>query len=132
MREHERAGHEIVLISATNRFLVDPIAEELAIPNVVATEPERENGRFTGRVAGIACFREGKIACLGEWLASRGLSSADVRESWFYSDSHNDRPLLERVTHPVCVDPDPKLLELARVRDWKIMSLRGMRAAAGP
>ena len=132
MREHERAGHEIVLISATNRFLVDPIAEELAIPNVVATEPERVNGRFTGRVAGIACFRDGKIARLGEWLASRGLSFADVRESWFYSDSHNDRPLLERVTHPVCVDPDPKLLELARVRDWKIMSLRGMRAAAGP
>jgi HAD superfamily hydrolase (TIGR01490 family) len=122
--DHARAGHELALISATNRFLVEPIAGELAITNVIATEPERANGRFTGRVAGVPCFREGKIARLAEWLASRGLSFADVRESWFYTDSHNDLPLLERVTHPVCVDPDPKLAEQASARGWRRVSLR--------
>jgi HAD superfamily hydrolase (TIGR01490 family) len=130
VREHARAGREVALITATNRFLVQPIAEELSIPHVIATEPEEIDGRFTGRVSGVPCFRAGKIARLDQWLASRELSWSDVRESWFYSDSHNDLPLLERVTHPVCVDPDAKLEQKAREREWTIVALHRTRTTA--
>jgi phosphoserine phosphatase len=95
------------------------------VPHLIATEPEQRGGRFTGRVAGIPCFREGKVKRLEEWLAGRGGSVADFAESACYSDSHNDLPLLERVTRPVAVDPDPKLAAQAKVRGWAVISLRG-------
>ena len=86
---------------------------------LIATEPEERAGRYTGRVAGTPCYREGKIARLDDWLA--GVRPA---ESWFYSDSHNDLPLLRQVARPVAVDPDPLLREQALQRGWPILSLR--------
>ena len=124
VRGHLDAGDLCAIITATNSFVTGPIAREFGVPHLLATEPERVDGRFTGRVAGVPCFREGKIARLAEWLASRGLAFADVRESWFYTDSHNDLPLLERVTQPVAVDPDEKLGAEARRRGWRVISLR--------
>jgi HAD superfamily phosphoserine phosphatase-like hydrolase len=117
-----------VMITATNRFIVDPIAEEFGINSVIATEPEMVDGRFTGRVSGLPCFREGKIARFEQWLAKRGQSPIDTREIWFYSDSHNDLPLLSRATHPVCVGPDPKLAAHAAQHGWPIIELNGERA----
>jgi len=111
------------VISATNSFVTAPIASEFGIENLIATEPEQVNGSFTGGVSGIPCFREGKVARLDAWLAARGSKLAAFPESWFYSDSLNDLPLLERVTHPVAVDPDPTLREHAGRKGWRIISL---------
>ncbi|MGH8701992.1 MAG: HAD family hydrolase [Burkholderiales bacterium] len=111
------------VITATNSFVTAPIARELGIANLIATEPGERNGEFTGIVAGIPCFREGKVARLDAWLAGRGESLAAFPESWFYSDSLNDLPLLERVTHPVAVDPDDTLRAHAESKGWRIISL---------
>jgi len=113
----------VVIATATNRFLTEPIAAELGVAHLIATEPEIRNGRFTGKVYGTPSFREGKAVRVAEWLAARGQSLADFSESWFYSDSINDRPLLELVTHPVAVDPDALLERLARERGWRIISV---------
>jgi HAD superfamily hydrolase (TIGR01490 family) len=118
---HARAGHTCALVTATNRFLVEPIAALLALPHVVATEPEFVAGRYTGRWLEPACFRAGKIECVEQWLASRRLAWPDVDESWFYSDSHNDIPLLARVTHAVAVRPDAALAEHARRHGWRVI-----------
>ena len=118
---HAAAGHELALVTATNRFLAEPIAAELAIPHLIATEPERQGGRFTGRWHEPPCFREGKLGALEGWLAARDLAWADIEESWFYSDSHNDLPLLERVDHPVAVRPDAVLRAHARKRSWQVL-----------
>lgn len=112
-----------VIITATNRFVTGPIALELGIENLVATEPEERDGCFTGAVSGEPCFREGKLLRLEGWLAERGLQLNGFSESWFYSDSINDFPLLERVTHPVAVDPDERLAAHARSRGWPILTL---------
>ncbi|MPZ45573.1 MAG: HAD-IB family hydrolase [Betaproteobacteria bacterium] len=112
-----------VIITATNRFVTGPIAAELGIENLVATNPEECDGCFTGGVSGEPCFREGKLVRLESWLAERGSSLDGFSESWFYSDSVNDLPLLERVTHPVAVDPDPVLDAHARARGWSILEL---------
>jgi len=114
----------VVIATATNRFITEPIAQALGVEHLIATEPEIRDGRFTGRVAGTPCFREGKAARTLAWLAARGQSLANFSGSWFYSDSINDRPLLERVTHPVAVDPDDRLQRLALERNWRIISLR--------
>ena len=92
--------------------------------HLVATEPESVQGRFTGRVAGAPCFREGKINRVNAWLAALGHALRDFATSTFYSDSHNDLPLLERVTRPVAVDPDAALAAEAKKRGWPIISLR--------
>ena len=112
-----------VLITATNSFVTAPIARELGIEHLVATDPEECDGRFTGGVRGEPCFREGKLVRLESWLAARGTGLDDFAESWFYSDSANDLPLLERVTHPVAVDPDPRLEAHARQRGWPVLQL---------
>ncbi|MBI2295199.1 MAG: HAD family hydrolase [Betaproteobacteria bacterium] len=112
-----------VVITATNSFVTAPIAREFGIENLIATEPEQRNGEFTGAVAGVPCFREGKLARLESWLAAQGKSLASFAESWFYSDSLNDLPLLERVTHPVAVDPEEALRAHAERRGWRIISL---------
>lgn len=125
VESHRRRGHELAIITATNRFVTGPIAREFGVEHLIATEPEEVNGAFTGRVVGTPCFREGKVARLEEWLASRGLSWQRIEESWFYSDSHNDLPLLERVTHPVAVNPDARLRRHAEARGWPILSLHG-------
>jgi HAD superfamily hydrolase (TIGR01490 family) len=120
LREHRDRGHDLVLITATNSFLTEPIAHELGIPSLLATRPEMRGGRFTGRVDGVSCYRSGKIRHLEVWLAARSIRFDDFEASWFYSDSHNDLPLLERVDHPIAVDPDPQLLDRARERGWTI------------
>jgi HAD superfamily hydrolase (TIGR01490 family) len=116
-------GDLSAVITATNSFVTAPIAREFGIPHLIATEPEQAGGGFTGGVSGIPCFREGKVARLEAWLAGRGAKLASFPESWFYSDSLNDLPLLERVTHPVAVDPDPTLREHAGRKGWRIISL---------
>lgn len=121
IESHRGRGHALLIISATNRFITGPIAEAYGVPELLASEPEMRDGRYTGKVAGIPCYREGKVARLEQWLKERGVAPG---ESWFYSDSHNDIPLLERVTHPVAVDPDAQLMEYAKKKGWPIISLR--------
>ena len=124
VRKHLAAGDLCAIITATNSFVTRPIAREFGIEHLIATEPEKRDGRFTGKVAGIPCFREGKVRRLDAWLAERGKRLADFAESILYSDSHNDLPLLERVTRPVAVDPDEQLAAAARSRGWAAISLR--------
>jgi len=109
---------------ATNSFVTAPIAREFGIDNLIATEPAHAGGEFTGEVAGTPCFREGKVRRVEEWLAAQGKSLESVAPSWFYSDSLNDLALLERVTHPVAVDPDATLRAHAQKHGWPIISLR--------
>ena len=118
-----------VLITATNSFVTGPIAREFGIEHLIATEPEVQGGEFTGKVAGIPCFREGKVSRLESWLDGRGEALASFDASWFYSDSFNDLPLLERVTHPVAVDPDARLRTHAHSRTWPVISLNEKRPA---
>ncbi|MDR3390472.1 MAG: HAD-IB family hydrolase [Sulfuriferula sp.] len=114
----------VAIVTATNSFVTAPIARAFGIPHLIATEPEQIDGEFTGKVSGTPSFREGKITRLNEWLASQHKQLADFDESWFYSDSLNDLPLLERVTHPVAVDADPTLQSHAQARGWPSISLR--------
>ncbi len=119
------AGDARAVVTATNSFVTMPIAREFGIENLVATDPaENASGEFTGGVAGLPAFREGKIARVEAWLAGLGLTWASFRETWFYSDSLNDLPLLSRVSHPVAVDPDETLKEHALEHGWSIISLR--------
>lgn len=120
VEDHRRQGHTLMIITATNRFITGPIAREFGIDHLLATDPEEAGGRFTGRVAGIPCYREGKVARLRLWLEQQRETLAG---SWFYSDSHNDLPLLELVDHPVAVNPDDILRREAGVRHWPVMSL---------
>ena len=124
VRSHLDAGALCAVVTATNSFVTAPIARELGIAHLIATEPESAGGRFTGRVAGTPCFREGKIRCVDEWLARIGRRLEDYAASTFYSDSHNDLPLLERVRRPVAVDPDAQLAAEAARRGWPVISLR--------
>ena len=127
LQQHRAAGHTLAIITATNSFITAPIAAEFGVDALIATEPEQDGARFTGRVAGPPCFREGKLLKLDAWLAARGAHPA---ESWFYSDSHNDLPLLERVEHPVAVNPDEVLNRVAAERRWPVMTLRRDASAA--
>ena len=118
---HRRRGDHLMIITATNDFITAPIAERLEVGTLLATLVERRDGHYTGKATGVPCYREGKVRRLGQWLEETGES---LSGGWFYSDSHNDIPLLERVDNPVAVDPDPLLEETARKRGWHIMSLR--------
>jgi HAD superfamily hydrolase (TIGR01490 family) len=121
LASHRAQGHILLIITATNRFLTEPIAHMLGVDDLIATEPEIQNGHYTGRVKGIPSYREGKVTRLDAWLKKRTLA---LDLSWFYSDSHNDIKLLERVTYPVAVDPDEILAAHARTKGWTILSLR--------
>jgi HAD superfamily hydrolase (TIGR01490 family) len=113
-----------VIVTATNSFVTWPIAREFGVENLIATEPEEVDGEFTGRVSGTPAFREGKVERLHEWLEEHGLQWEAFVETWFYSDSLNDLPLLQIVSHPVVVDPDETLKEHALAQDWPMISLR--------
>ena len=121
LESHRREGHELMIISATNLFVSEPIGEMLGVPTVLATEPEIVDGRYTGRFIGTPTYQQGKVVALAEWLGKRADELAD---SYFYSDSHNDLPLLDIVEHPIAVDPDDKLQAIANERQWPIISLR--------
>jgi HAD superfamily hydrolase (TIGR01490 family) len=114
-----------VIVTATNSFVTAPIAAHLGVPHLIATEPEQFDGEFTGRPLGLPSFKEGKVRRLNEWLAARGQNWQDVSQSWFYSDSLNDLPLLEVVHNPIAVDPDVTLKACAETRGWPVISLRG-------
>ena len=124
VRGHLEARDVCAIITATNSFVTAPIARAFGVEHLIATEPEVREGRFTGRVAGTPCFREGKLARLEQWLAARRQRLRDFAQSVFYSDSHNDLALLARVTRPVAVDPDEALAAEARRRGWAVISLR--------
>lgn len=122
---HRHAGHGdlCAIVTSTNAFVTAPIARELGVEHLLATDLEMRDGRFTGKVSGMPCYREGKVLRVAEWLGSRGQTLASFSESWFYSDSRNDLPLLECVTRPVAVDPDDTLRGEASARGWPIISL---------
>jgi len=124
VRSHQQRGDLCAIVTATNSFVTAPIAREFGVQHLVATEPESRDGRFTGRVAGTPCFREGKVRRVDEWLAALGRRLEDFEDSLFYSDSHNDLPLLERVKRPIAVDPDEALAAHAAHRGWATISLR--------
>ena len=121
---HRAAGDVCVVITATNSFVTAPIAREFGVEHLIATEPEQLGGEFTGRVAGVPSFREGKVTRLEAWMAARGWNWDSFTDSWFYSDSLNDLPLLAKVRNPVAVDPDATLRAHAERHGWRIMSLR--------
>ncbi|ALP54731.1 phosphoserine phosphatase [Candidatus Tenderia electrophaga] len=121
INQHRDQGRILLIITATNRFVTEPIAELLGVPELLATDPEFKDGRYTGRVSGVPAFRQGKVERLNTWLKQNGYNLAS---SWFYSDSHNDLPLLELVTHPVAVDADDTLKQHAELKGWPVISLR--------
>ncbi len=119
--KHKAKGDTLMVITATNRFVTEPIAKLYGIEHLLATTPEFIDGRYTGNFSGTPCFQDGKVALLKDWLTS---SEETLANSWFYSDSHNDLPLLNRVQNPVAVDPDEKLKAYAEQSNWPIISLR--------
>ena len=121
---HRAAGDVCVIITATNSFVTAPIAREFGVAHLIATEPEHKDGEFTGRVAGVPCFREGKIARLEEWMAQQGWNWSSFANTTFYSDSLNDLPLLARVKNPIAVNPDDTLRQHAEQHGWKVISLK--------
>ena len=124
LARHRAVGDTLLIITATNSFVTRPIADMLGVENLIATEPEFLDGRYTGELAATPCFQEGKIARLKEWLRDRGESEQTMAKACFYSDSRNDIPLLEAVGEPVAVDADPALAAHARERGWPHISLR--------
>lgn len=123
VRRHLAKGDLCAILTSTNAFITSPIARQFGIEHLLATNLEVRSGKFTGKPSGIPCFRQGKVTRLAEWLGDRGRTLASFETSWFYSDSQNDLPLLERVTNPVAVDPDEILREEAGARGWRIISL---------
>lgn len=121
LQQHRDKGDLLLIITATNQFVTGPIAASMGVEHMLATVPELIDGAYTGRVEGTPCFQAGKVERLQAWLQSTGHSLAG---STFYSDSHNDLPLLEIVDFPVAVDPDPTLERVARKREWPVISLR--------
>jgi HAD superfamily hydrolase (TIGR01490 family) len=124
VKRHQDEGDLIIVITATNSFITKPIAELFGIENLIGTDPEEKEGEFTGKVSGLPSFKEGKVTRLEAWLKGKNLSLASFEKSYFYSDSHNDLPLMQKVTHPVAVDSDPVLSEYAKSKGWPQISLR--------
>ncbi|CAM8366964.1 HAD family hydrolase [Candidatus Methylopumilus universalis] len=124
VKRHQEEGDLIIVITATNSFITKPIAELFGIENLIGTDPEEKEGEFTGKVSGLPSFKEGKVTRLEAWLKGKNLSLASFEKSYFYSDSHNDLPLMQKVTHPVAVDSDDVLSEYAKSKGWPQISLR--------
>jgi HAD superfamily hydrolase (TIGR01490 family) len=121
LAEHRARGDYLLIITATNAFVTRSIAASLGVDDIIATEPELKNSRYTGRIVGTPSFREGKVTRLNEWLQAH---TYDLATASFYSDSLNDLPLLEMVGKPVAVDPDATLRATAIERGWPVISLR--------
>jgi HAD superfamily hydrolase (TIGR01490 family) len=120
VERHRESGDTLLIITATNDFVTRPIADMLSIENLIATQAEMIAGQFTGEVKGIPSYQQGKVTRLHEWLAA---TSNTMEGSWFYSDSHNDLPLLLEVENPVAVNPDPQLDRHARAAGWPVIHL---------
>ena len=122
VEEHREAGDDLAIITASNSFVTEPIADRFGVPTLLAVELERHERRYTGRILGTPTFREGKITRLTEWMEDSGRS---LDGSYFYSDSHNDLPLLKLVDNPVAVNPDPTLSAHAEAEEWPVLRLHG-------
>jgi len=122
--KHKAAGDLCVVITATNSFVTKPIATAYGIEHLIGTDPEMVNGEYTGGVSGVPSFKEGKVIRINQWLDQRGKKLVDFEVSYFYSDSHNDLPLMKLVTNPVAVDADTILTAFAKEHAWPLMSLR--------
>lgn len=123
VNKHMEQGDLCAIVTATNEFVTTPIAKVFGIEHLVATTPEIIDNRYTGKVLGIPSYQEGKITRVDEWLNKLGLQFDDFEETWFYSDSINDLPLMERVSHPIAANPSPALRALAVERKWPILDL---------
>jgi len=123
VRQHQDAGDLCAIVTATNHFVTAPIARAFGIAHLIATEPEVVCGRYSGRIQGVASFRAGKIVRVRDWLAGMNLTLADFSVSYFYSDSVNDVPLMEVVSHPVATNPSAALRALAQARGWPVLEL---------
>ena len=127
VRSHQDKGDLCCIVTATNEFITRPIADAFGVEMLIACEVETVDGAphssFTGRGTGTPSYREGKIVRVEEWLASLGKSIGEFPKSWFYSDSHNDIPLLEKVTDPIATNPDATLRAHAEAKGWRILDL---------
>lgn len=123
VNKHKQQGDLCAIVTATNEFVTTPIAKAFNIDHLVATIPEIVNNRYTGKVQGTPSFQAGKITRVNEWLHNQGLEFDDFSETWFYSDSINDLPLMEVVSHPVAVNPSPALRDHAHLHGWPVMDL---------
>ena len=121
LKKHRDQGDFLLIITATNSFVTTPIATSLGVDAILATEPECIDGAYTGNISGTPCFQEGKVTRLNEWLQDNPF---DLTGSHFYSDSHNDIPLLKMVDNPVAVDADEQLQAFAKEQGWPHISLR--------
>ena len=121
VNQHKQAGDTTIIITATNSFVTKPIADAFGVEYLIATEPEIIDGNYTGKGDGVPSFQQGKITRLNDWMIKNNKS---FMESTFYSDSHNDLPLLEIVDNPIAVDPDDTLRDVAEERNWQVMSFR--------
>lgn len=121
LQQHRDQGDYLLIITATNGFVTRPIAKRLGVDDILATDPEIVDGKYTGLSTGIPCFQAGKVVRLKEWLRERNWN---LEDAYFYSDSINDLPLLEQVPNPVVVDGDDRLLAVAQERGWQAISLR--------
>lgn len=119
--KHKQQGDRVIIITATNTFVTKPIGELYGITELLGTKGEIINQKYTGEVSGVPTFQEGKVIRLNEWLKD---NNETLQGSYFYSDSHNDLPLLEIVDHPIVVDGDDKLLQVAKNKNWQSISLR--------
>lgn len=124
VNKHQAAGDLCVVITATNSFVTKPIATAYGIDHLIGTDPEMVNGEYTGGVSGVPSFKEGKVTRINQWLAEHGTTLADYSTTYFYSDSHNDLPLMKLVTNPVAVDADDTLTAYAKQHGWMQISLR--------
>jgi HAD superfamily hydrolase (TIGR01490 family) len=120
---HLARGDLCAIVTATNDFITTPITREFGVPHLIATIAEQKNGLYTGRIHGVASFQAGKITRVNEWLAGMGLTLDQFERSYFYSDSPNDLPLLEVVSHPIATNPSPVLRQVALDRGWEILDL---------
>jgi len=124
VNQHKEAGDRLLIITATNSFITKPIGELFRIDELIGTDPEENEGEFTGKVKGTPSFKEGKVTRLFDWLDEKNLKLADFEKTFFYSDSHNDLALLEVVTYPVVVNGDKILLEKAQEKNWPTLNLK--------
>tara|TARA_B100000035_G_scaffold315452_1_gene336370 strand:- start:4022 stop:4684 length:663 start_codon:yes stop_codon:yes gene_type:complete len=123
VEHHKRKNEKLLIITATNSFITKPIGKIFGIDDLIGTDPEELKGNFTGRVSGIPAFQDGKINRLLSWLSDRNLSMDSFEKIFFYSDSRNDIPLLEKVTNPVATNPDKILLAKAKDKGWPVINL---------